>query len=108
MCLALDGSVLISCSEDGSICIWEIITEMNKTKNIHDNNLYSDDVLVNWSTLVKINEEIDKVETAIYKLEKESTNTLNELKIVKEKEIEDLKKLNLTNTHNIIKNKKVI
>lgn len=108
LCLGMDDSVLISCSEDGCICLWEVKDQMNKTNVYHNNIEYSDEILVNWSKLVKINEDIDKLESAIHKLEKESTYSLNELKIVKEKEIEDLKNFNLNNTYNILKNKKVL
>lgn len=102
----MDGSVLISCSEDGSICIWEVKDYVN---NIDSRSTYFDDILVNWSELSKLNDKIIKTETMVNKLEAESAYTVDEFKKSKEQELEHKKILNTENYVDFIeKNNKVI
>lgn len=108
MCLAMDGSVLISCSEDGSMCIWEIKDYVN---NVIINNrcVQFDAILVSSNELEKLNENIFKTELVVNKLETERAHTINELKKSNEQNIELMKIANADHHLNIVeKNNKVI
>lgn len=74
----MDGSTLISCSEDGSICIWEVKDFTNKM--IKTDNPYSDDVLISWSKLKSINKNITKAEREVITLKTKNIQTINKLK----------------------------
>jgi len=94
MCLGTDGSVLISCSEDSNICIWEVKKTANKTRKIDTPLVYTDDILVNLSQYDKLHENIKKIETAVNKLERENTINMNTTIKAKEQEIKDINKAN--------------
>lgn len=87
--------------------MWQVKDVSNRmnTTNHFD---YSDEVLVNWSKLEKTNENIEKIEMSVKKLEKESSYFIKKLKITKDREIEDTKNTNLTNLQDAAKNNKVI
>lgn len=106
LCLAMDGSALISCSKDGSMCIWEVkdvVHNMQKSEN-----RYSDDVLVNWSKLETIIGNTKKVEKEVTKLKTECTQTIDKLKAAKDQELRDTKNANSTNYEDAFVKIKVI
>ncbi|XP_025200516.1 LOW QUALITY PROTEIN: cilia- and flagella-associated protein 57-like [Melanaphis sacchari] len=103
MCLATDGSVLISCSEDSNICVWEVKNTENITRKIEKTHVYTDDILVNLSKYDKLQENIKKIETAVNKLETENTINLNTTVKAKEQEIKDINKANTTQYYETIK-----
>lgn len=74
----MDGSTLISCSEDGTICFWEVkdfTDKMNKTENSYPN-----DVLIGWSKLKSINKNITEAEKEVIRLKTKNIQTINKLK----------------------------
>lgn len=108
ICLAKDGSVLVSCSEDGCICMWQVKDVSNRMNTSDDYFEYSDDVLVGWSKLKKTNENIEKIVMLVTKLEKESSYYIKKHEIAKDREVEDTNKTNSTNLQKAIKGNKVI
>lgn len=92
MCLAMDGSVLISCSEDGSMCIWEVEEIVSKKDDIDDRFEYSDDLLIKTSELEKINRDVNKIKTSVDLFEENSKYSINKLKYSKEQVLNTLKK----------------
>jgi hypothetical protein len=94
MCLAMDGSVLISCSEDGSMCIWEVEEVVNKKDNIDDRFKYFDDLLVKTLELEKINRDKIEIRNSVDLLEEKNKYNINKFKYSKEQELNNLKKMN--------------
>lgn len=74
MCLTADDSVLITCSEDGTMCMWKV-EDTNKDESADDRvNMHAaqcDDALISMSELRQIDEKIPKTELAVSKLESE-------------------------------------
>lgn len=108
MCLSMDGSVLISCSEDGSMCIWEVKNYKKRMIETNGHSLYTDDILVKMSTLENINNNVVGMEKVVNRLETESTEILTKLKKSKEHEIEELKDAKMINYRNAVEKNKVI
>lgn len=111
MCLTMDGSALITCSEDGSICIWGIkdyTKDVNVDLRIDIRSAHYDDILVNVSQLERINEKITKSKLAVSKLESEYSYTTNQWKKAKEQEVE-LQKISISQHYDFVeKHNKVI
>ncbi|XP_050424212.1 cilia- and flagella-associated protein 57-like [Adelges cooleyi] len=79
MKLTIDDSILITCSEDGSICIWKVKHAEGKMTVLNDQFTYSDDILVNALDFkVKI-ETIEEVKMRVKELERESEYQMSEL-----------------------------
>lgn len=108
MCLGTDGSVLVSCSEDSNICIWEVKNTANKTRKIDKPLVYTDDIIVNLSQYDKLHENIKKIETSVNKLERENTINVNTTIKAKEQEIKDINRANTTQYYDTIKKNEVI
>ncbi|CAI6352733.1 unnamed protein product [Macrosiphum euphorbiae] len=108
MCLGTDGSVLVSCSEDSNICVWEVKNTANKSRKIDKPLVYTDDILVNLSKYDKLHENIKKIETAVNKLETENTINVNTTIKANEQEIKDINKANTTQYFETIKKNEVI
>jgi len=109
MCLAIDGSMLISCSEDGSICIWEVQDFINKISITNKSDeRYIDDVLVNWPKLDKINNQLNKNIEEVKNMKNENTQAINKLKSIKEQEIKELINTNSTDYDDTVEITKVI
>ena len=108
MCLATDGSVLVSCSEDSNICVWEVKNTANKTMEIDKPLVYTDDILVNLSQYDKLHENIKKIETAVNKLETEYTVNINTTIKANEQEIKAINQANTTQYYETIKKNEVI
>lgn len=108
MCLSMDGSVLISCSEDGSMCIWEVKDYKNRMIETNGHSLYNDDILVKMSALDSINNNVVGMEKVVNRLETESTEILTKLKKSKEHEIEELKDAKMIHYRNAVDKNKVI
>lgn len=108
MCLSMDGSVLISCSEDGSICIWEVQDYKNRMIETNGHSLYNDDILVKMSALDNINNNVVGMEKVVNRLETESTEILTKLKKSKEHEIEELKDAKMIHYRIAVDKNKVI
>lgn len=108
MCLGSDGSVLVSCSEDSNICVWEVKNTANKTRKIDKPLVYTDDILVNLSKYDKLHENIKKIETAVNKLETENAINVNATIKANEQEIKDINKANTTQYYETIKKNEVI
>lgn len=101
MCATKNGTALISCSEDGSLCMWEVKGFTAKTE-------YPDDVLVNWTEMKNKSEEIKRVKEEVNKVKMETALAMDKLRSEKEEEIEKMKNENLKNYHNETGKKKVI
>lgn len=86
----MDGSVLISCSEDGSMCIWEVEDVVNKKNNIDNRFEYSDDLLIKWSEYEKISKDVNNCKTSVDVFETNSKQYINTLKNFKEQELDRL------------------
>ncbi|VVC30814.1 WD40/YVTN repeat-like-containing domain,WD40 repeat,WD40-repeat-containing domain,WD40 repeat [Cinara cedri] len=99
LCLAMDGSTLISCSEDGSLCIWEV-KDANTINKINFD--YFDDILANGKKLDEINENIEQIKVTVKKLETKSTLTVNAIKKMKEQEIQNTKHTHLDHFNDIV------
>lgn len=95
MILAREGSTLISCSEDGILCFWEVKDFFNKIDG--SNNPYSDDIIVKWSRVERILKSTKKAETDVTLLMTQNKENMSKLKTVKYQELEDLKTVNLNN-----------
>lgn len=108
MCLGTDGSVLVSCSEDSNICVWEVKNTTNKTGKIDIPLEYTDDILVNLLQYDQLHENIKKIETAVNKLETENTINVNTTIKAKEQEIKDINIANTTQYYETIKKNEVI
>lgn len=108
MCLATDGTVLVSCSEDSNICLWEVKNTENKIRKIEKPHVCTDDILVNLLEYDKLHENIKKIEGAVNKLETENTININTLIKAKEQEINDINKENITQYYETIKKNEVI
>jgi len=108
MCLATDGSVLVSCSEDSNICVWEVKNTENKTRKIEKTHEYTDEILVNLSEYDKLHENNMKIEAAVNKLETENTININTTIKSKAQEIKDINKANITQYYETIKKNEVI
>lgn len=74
----MDGSTLISCSEDGCICIWEVKDFTDKV--IKTDNPYSNDVLISCSKLKSINKNIAEAEKEVIRLKTKNIQTIDKLK----------------------------
>lgn len=92
---------MISCSEDGSLCIWEI-------KGITDNAVYPDDMLVSWTEMKNRSEDIERVKEEVRRLKKETALAMDKLRSEKEEEIENMKNENSKNYHDENEKIKVI
>ncbi|XP_050063745.1 cilia- and flagella-associated protein 57-like isoform X2 [Aphis gossypii] len=103
MCLATDGTVLVSCSEDSNICVWEVKNTENKIRKIEKPHVCTDDILVNLLEYDKLHENIKKIEGAVNKLETENTININTLIKAKEQEINDVNRENTTQYYETIK-----
>lgn len=95
MCLSMDGSTLISCSEDGSMCLWEVEDVVNKKLNIDQRIGYTDDILVTFSKFEKINKDIHNITTSVEVLKTDSKYYINELTNSKDKELNNVQKINM-------------
>ncbi|KAE9523980.1 hypothetical protein AGLY_015627 [Aphis glycines] len=103
MCLATDGTVLVSCSEDSNICVWEVKNTENKIRKIEKPHVCTDDILVNLLEYDKLHENIKKIEGSVNKLETENTININTLIKAKEQEINDVNRENTTQYYETIK-----
>lgn len=108
MCLVTDGTVLVSCSEDSNICVWEVKNTENKIRKIETPHVCTDDILVNLLEYDKLHENIKKIEGAVNKLETENTININTLIKAKEQEINDMNRENTTQYYETIKKNEVI
>lgn len=108
MSLSIDDSVLITCSEDGSICIWEVKEVIDRVKNVDNRFKYSDDILVKRSKLEKINDKIDELKVVVDKLEIENATSVKKLKETKQKEFERMKTVQSLQIFNTIRKNKVM
>lgn len=106
----MDDSALITCSEDGSMCMWEVKNydkDVNLKNRIDIHSVHCDDILVNMSELRRINEKIPKTELSVRKLESECLYTADQRRKSKQQEIE-LQKISISQyfdsieKHNIV------
>lgn len=100
----MDGSTLVSCSEDGSLCIWEV-KDVFKTNKI--NFEYFDEILATGKKLEEINENIEQTKATIKKMEAKSTITVNDTKKMKEQKLKNTKQLFLDHFNDIVELNKV-
>lgn len=91
MKLTIDDSQLITCSEDGSICIWEVNDAEGKLTSVNDQFSYSDDILVNSLDLKNKIETVKELKMRVQVLENENKYQLSQL--IK-RNSEQLKELN--------------
>jgi cilia- and flagella-associated protein 57 len=97
MCMTIDDSNLITCSTDGSICIWKIKDAEGKKVILNDQFAYSDDILVNASDLKNKIENIVELKMRVTELERESKYQITQLIKSKEQQIQEL-----NNNHSIV------
>lgn len=90
MSMTVDDSVLITCSVDGSICIWEVENAEGKKVVLNDQFAYSDDILVNAIDLKNKIENISELKMRVKELEKECKYQITELTKSKEGQIQEL------------------
>lgn len=90
MRMTIDDSVLITCSVDGSICIWEVKDAEGKKVVLNDQFAYSDDILVNALDLKNKIENIAELKMRVNELERECKYQVNELTKSKERRIQEL------------------
>lgn len=110
MCLTVDDSALISCSEDGSMCMWEVKNYdkgVNLDNRIDIYSLHCDDALVNISELKRINEKIPKTELSVRKLETECLYTADKRKKSKQQEIK-LKKISISQYFDFVEKHNIV
>lgn len=97
MTMTVDDSYLITCSTDGSICIWEIKDAEGKKVILNDQFAYSDDILVNASELKNKIENMAELKMRVNELERESKYQISQLIKSKEQQIQEL-----NNNHSIV------
>lgn len=90
MSMTVDDSVLITCSVDGSICIWEVKNAEGKKIVLNDQFAFSDDILVNAFDLKNKIENISELKMRVKELEKECKYQITELTKCKEGQIQEL------------------
>lgn len=88
--MTIDDSTLITCSVDGSICIWEVKNAEGKKVVLNDQFAYSYDILVNAKDLRNKIENISELKIRVRELERECTFQITELTKSKEHQIEEL------------------
>jgi len=76
MCLGTDNTVLVSCSKDSNICLWNVKNAVNQTSKI-DTPVYTDEILINESKYNQLHEKVEKIEIAVNKLEEKNTLNIN-------------------------------
>lgn len=103
----MDDSVLITCSEDGNICIWKVKHILDEANEIDNRFMYSDDILVSWPNLEKINKNVKNIETKLNELNEENAYTVKILKEVTEQELENAIKTYLEKNNYAKKQNKV-
>jgi len=107
MSMTVDDSILITCSVDGSICIWEVKDAEGKKVILNDQFAYFDDILVNALDLKNKIENISELKMRVKELERECTYQITELTNSKEQRI-----LELNNSHStlikILENKNTV
>lgn len=96
MSMTVDDSVLITCSVDGSICIWDIKNAEGKKVVLNDQFAYSDDILVNAIDLKNKIENISELKMRVKELEKECKYQITELTKSREDQIQELNNNHLT------------
>jgi len=107
MSMTVDDSILITCSVDGSICIWEVKNAEGKKVILNEQFAYSDDILVNALDLKNKIENISELKMRVKELERECKYQVTELTNSKEEQI-----LELNNSHStfikILENKNTV
>lgn len=96
MSMTVDDSVLITCSVDGSICIWDVKNAEGKKVVLNDQFAYSDDILVNAIDLKNKIENISELKMRVKELEKECKYQITELTKSKEDQIQKFNNNHLT------------
>lgn len=107
MSMTVDDSILISCSVDGSICIWEVKNAEGKKVILHDQFTYSEDILVNALDLKNKIENIAELKIRVKELERECKYQITELTKSKETRIQELNN-NHSNIIQILENKNAV
>lgn len=90
MSMTVDDSILITCSIDGSICIWEVQDADGKKIILNDQFAYSDDILVNAIDLKNKIENISELKMRVRELERECKYQVTEITKSKEQQIQEL------------------
>lgn len=107
MCMTIDDSILITCSIDGSICIWDVNDAEGKKVVLNDQFAYSDDILVNDIELKNKIENIVELKIRVKELEKECEYQVTELTKSKEQCIQELNN-NHSTVIKILENKNTV
>lgn len=90
MSMTIDDSILITCSMDGSVCIWNVKNAEGKKVVLNDQFAYSDDILVNALDLKNKIENISELKMRVRELERECKYQISELTNSKEQQIQEL------------------
>lgn len=105
--MTVDDSILITCSVDGSICIWEVKNAEGKKVILHDQFTYSEDILVNALDLKNKIENIAEFKIRVKELERECKYQITKLTKSKEQQIQELNN-NHSNIIKILENKNAV
>lgn len=107
MSMTIDDSILITCSIDGSICIWDINDAEGKKVILNDQFAYSNDILVNDLDLKNKIENITELKIRVKELERECKYQVAELTKTKEQRIQELN-INHSTVIKILENKNTV
>lgn len=88
--MTIDDSNLITCSVDGSICVWKVKDAEGKKIVLNDQFVYSDDILVNALDLKNKIENIAELKMRVKELERECKYQVTDLIKTKERQIDEL------------------
>lgn len=88
--MTIDDSILITCSVDGSICIWKVKDAEGKKVVLNDQFVYSDDILVNALDLKNKIENIAELKMRVKELERECKYQVTDLTKTTKQQIEEL------------------
>lgn len=88
MRLTVNDSTLITCSVDGSICIWYV--KNTKGKITHATPKFSDDILVSSNYLKEKVDEVSILNMRLIELEKKSENDKVQLENSHEKQLREI------------------
>ncbi|XP_025202982.1 cilia- and flagella-associated protein 57-like [Melanaphis sacchari] len=89
MRLSINDSTLITCSVDGSICIWYV--KNSKGKITHATTKFSDDILVSSNYLKNKVETVSILNLRLIELEKNSENDIVQLEKSHERQLRKIK-----------------
>ncbi|XP_050527908.1 cilia- and flagella-associated protein 57-like [Daktulosphaira vitifoliae] len=92
MCITMNDLFFITCSNDGSLCIWEVKNTEDKMIKVHSDFNYLDDILVTASDISDKIATIEQFEIRVAELER--TYKVDQLKETNIRTIQDIRFMN--------------